>query len=175
MNFYHIGYFVGLFSLLVVFGTEAFKEHDLSPIPGVVLLDEVSFNKTVKKFQFAFVIVRDGSTVKSATDKATEFGRLSSQFLAQNSDILAVEIRLKWGEPEAKKLAKRFQVDDELALPELILFSVDKIKSGKGWSLHANETRYGGEVSVKQMVYFLKGKIKKRFSMELFVKTVAYF
>ena len=157
MKFSNICYIFGFVLLFFFSDAEAVKGNELPPIPGVVLLDEISFNKTLKKFPFAFVIVRDGSTVKSAADKAAEFGRLSSLFLTQNSDILAAEVRLRWGEPEAKKLASRFQITDNLVLPELILFSVDKIKSAKGWSLHANETRYGGEVSVKQLVYFLKG------------------
>jgi len=127
--------------------------------PGIVLLDEFTFNKTVNKFPFVFVQISDGSTVKTTVDKKTEFSLLNLEFLGHNSDILAAEVRLQWGTPETKRLATRFQITDNLALPEFILFSVDKVKSKPGRYLYANETRYGGEVSVKQMVYFLKGKI----------------
>jgi hypothetical protein len=127
--------------------------------PGIVLLDELTFNKTVNKFPFVFVQISDGSTVKTTVDKKTEFSLLNSEFLGHNSDILAAEVRLQWGTPETKRLATRFQITDNLALPEFILFSVDKVKSKPVRYLYANETRYGGEVSVKQMVYFLKGKI----------------
>ena len=132
--------------------------------PGIVLLDELTFNKTVKKFPFVFVQISDGSTVKTTVDKKNEFSLLNSEFLGHNSDILAAEVRLQWGDPETKRLATRFQIMDNLALPEFILFSVDKVRSKPGRYLYANETRYGGEVNVKQMVYFLKGKTETLFN-----------
>ena len=137
----------------------SFQKSDLPNLPGVVVLDLLTFNKTVKKFPFAFVMVGDGTGMKLDSAKRSEFGKLSSEYLSQSPDMLAAEVRLTFGEAETRRLAARFQIQDNLALPEFILFSVDQKRSSLGWSLVANETRYGGDVRVKKMLEFLKGEL----------------
>ena len=40
----------------------------------------------------------------------SEFSKLASEFLSHNSDILAAQVRFRWGDVETKKMANRFQV-----------------------------------------------------------------
>jgi hypothetical protein len=64
-------------------------------MPGVVLLDVASFDKTVKKFPFAFVYIGDGSTIKTTTDKKSEFGKLWSGFKKFGPKIMVLYIRAR--------------------------------------------------------------------------------
>ena len=72
--------------------------------------EKLTFDKTVKKFPFAFVQFDDGSSAPSSLQKMFEFSKLASEFLSHNSDILAAQVRFRWGDVETKKMANRFQV-----------------------------------------------------------------
>ena len=161
-------FILNLVFVAVSASTLSFHQVDVTNLPGVVVLDLLTFNKTIKKFPFAFVMIGDGTGMKLDSVKRSEFGKLSSEYLGRSPDILAAEVRLKFGEVETKRLAARFQIPDNSALPEFILFSVDQNRSSLGWSLVANETRYGGSVLVKKMLEFLKGELKSSFTWSSF-------
>lgn len=148
-----------LLAIVVDFVTCYQDESQPQSFPGIVILDELNFDKTVKKFPYAFVMISDDSNVKSSTDKKSEFVKLCVEYLSHNSDVLAAEIRLNWGEPETKRLATRFEISDNRALPEFILYKVDGDKNRPSRKLVANETRFGGDVKSEKILEFLKSNI----------------
>ena len=101
-------YVVNLF--LFIFAVNPIRSEDLQINPGVVYLEDITFNKTVKKFPFAFVQFDDGSSVPSSKEKMFEFSKLATDFLSHNSDILAAQVRFRWGDVQMKRMANRFQV-----------------------------------------------------------------
>lgn len=119
-----------------------------TPLLGVVQLDSLSFNKTVRRFPFSLVKFDGGYPTG---EKHKVFAQLGRE-LSDVRNLMVAEVRIKtYGDKENEDIAMRFGFK-EADYPEIILFIQDK----KGGTLR--EIRYGAEVSVDAIINFLKSK-----------------
>merc|ERR1719266_107279 len=111
---------------------------------GILLLDSLTFNKTLEAFPFSFIKFDKQSPESGAKHLAF---KLLAQDLIEENRILIGEVRIVgYGSPENHDLSQRFSLNQG-SLPEFILFK------------QKNElTRFGGEVNEDGLKRFLKFK-----------------
>ncbi len=117
--------------------------------PGVIILDSLSFNKTVQAFPFSFVKFE---VLDPSGSKHEVFGILAKE-LSEQADILIAEVRIKgYGHPENHDLSERFGLNQGM-LPELVLFTKKKLPGKK---VDYEVTRYGDEMDLDHLRRFLQ-------------------
>ncbi|TRY63958.1 hypothetical protein TCAL_11026 [Tigriopus californicus] len=135
-------------AVIIVLALLGFRPSLATPLLGVVQLDSLSFNKTVRRFPFSLVKFDGGYPTG---EKHKIFAQLGRE-LSEVRNLLVAEVRIKtYGDKENEDIAMRFGFQ-EADYPEIILFIQDK----KGGTLR--EIRYGAEVSADAVINFLKSK-----------------
>ncbi len=114
-------------------------------LPGVLQLDSLSFNKTLRAFPFSVIKFDIGNPHGDKHNAWKDFGH----DLAQVPELLVGEVRIK-DQGTNQDLAKRFGLEDEQTLPEVIFF---RRKGPKH-----EETRFGGEFDADNLLIFVQQK-----------------
>merc|ERR1712001_416809 len=123
---------------------------------GILLLDSLTFNKTLEAFPFSFIKFDKQSPESGAKHQAF---KLLAQDLIEENRILIGEVRIVgYGSPENHDLSQRFSLNQG-SLPEFILF---KQKS--------ELTRFGGEIDVNSLKRFLEFKTGLWFGLDGSIK-----
>jgi len=122
-----------------------------TPLPGAIMLDSLTFNKTASAFMNT--VIKFDKAYPAGDAHVKQWAGVAKD-LRDVPEVLVAEVRIReHGKEEGsnRDLAKRFGLEDKEVLPEVILLK----RKGKN---KFEEHRFGAELTKDNVIAFLKQK-----------------